>query len=85
MKETQEELQNLAATEGPLTTEQWGRWLEIASAHDSEGRPICQKCGVPIPAGKEILLTDDEKKALPPGLEGAFRHVNDSDCRRRSG
>ena len=44
-----------------------------------DGRPICQRCGEPIPEDKEILLTDDEKNALVQGrgvksLPGAFRH-----------
>ena len=39
----------------------------------------CDDCGEPIPEGKGILLTDDEKNALAQGrgvksLPGAFRH-----------
>jgi len=53
---------------------------DTATGHTHDGRPICQRCGEPIPEGKEILLTDDEKRALVQGrgvksLPGAFRHM----------
>jgi len=66
--------------EGPATVEEWKDLLDEATGHTHDGRPICQRCGEPIPEGKEILLTDDEKNALVQGrgvksLPGAFRHM----------
>jgi hypothetical protein len=53
---------------------------DTPTGHTQDGRPICQRCGEPIPEGKGILLTDDEKRALVQGrgvksLPGAFRHM----------
>jgi len=64
----------------PETVEEWEELLDAATGHDKDGRPICQRCGEPIPEGKGILLTDDEKRALVQGrgvksLPGAFRHM----------
>lgn len=71
----------------PLTEEQWGEWIDIASGHDKTGRPICLLCGVPIPEGKSVLLADDERKALArrrgvkvKDLPGAFRHIDEAEC-----
>jgi hypothetical protein len=47
--------------------------------------PTCQKCGQPIPKGKETIVPDDEKRILPLGQPGVFRvdifkHTNAADC-----
>ena len=69
----------------PGTVEEWEELLDAATGHTHDGRPICQRCGVPIPEGRGILLTDDEKNALVQGLgvkslPGAFRHLNGAEC-----
>src|SRR2546422_2044801 len=79
----------LLETGAPLTNEQWGTVLDAITGHDNTGRPICVKCGFVIPEGKEVLLTEDEKTALARGrpdgvLPGAFRHMNEADCRLAS-
>ncbi len=73
----------------PRTAEQWGELLDAATGHTNDGRPICQRCGVPIPVGEGIRLNDEEKKALArsrrvESLPGAFRHASEDDCRPRS-
>ncbi|TLY39684.1 MAG: hypothetical protein E6K61_09000 [Nitrospirae bacterium] len=78
-----------APEEFPQTVEQWEEFLAVATAHAHDGRPICQKCGVPIPEGEAVLLTDDEKSALAQGrginsLPGAFRHMKEADCHSES-
>lgn len=70
----------------PLTEEQWKVLLAVVSGHDKEGNAICQKCGVSIPEGKGVLLTEDEKRTLAedlPGqfLPGGFRHADGAGCR----
>jgi len=83
--EASEKTQELAASESALTEEAWKEFLDIATGHDKNGRPICQRCGLSIPEGKEILLTDEETKALTrrrgmKALPGAFRHIDEADC-----
>ncbi len=69
--------------ETPLTEEEWGRVIDVVTFHTHDGRPICRKCGVPIPAGEGLLLADDEAKVFPEGLRGGFRHANEADCRSK--
>jgi hypothetical protein len=48
--------------------EEWGVLLDTMTGCTSDGRLVCMKCGAPIPVGKGVTLTDEEKKVVTQRL-----------------